>query len=66
MIISAEHPEFSLPCDEMVNAKLFPSIEWCEEERLLISQGWQIIVDQATPGYVLTILGIKHLNFADI
>jgi hypothetical protein len=66
MIISAEHPEFSLPCDEMVTAKFFPSIEWCEEERLLITQGWQIIVDQATPGYVLTILGAKHLNFADI
>ena len=66
MIIAAEHPEFSLPCDEMVTAKFFPSIEWCEEERLLITQGWQIIVDQATPGYVLTILGAKHLNFADI
>jgi hypothetical protein len=66
MIISAEHPEFSLPCDEMVNAKFFPDIEWCEEERLLISQGWQIIVDQATPGYGLTILGAKHTNFADI
>ena len=66
MIIAAEHPEFSLPCEEMVNAKLFPSIEWCEEERHLVSQGWQIIVDQATPGYGLTILGAKHTNFADI
>jgi hypothetical protein len=66
MIIAAEHPEFSLPCDEMVIAKLFPSIEWCEEERLLISQGWRIIIDQATPGYALTILGAKHINFADI
>jgi hypothetical protein len=66
IIIAAEHPEFSLPCDEMVIAKFFPNIQWCEEERLLISQGWQIIVDQATPGYVLTILGAKHLNFADI
>jgi dienelactone hydrolase len=66
MIIAAEHPEFSLPCDEMVIAKFFPSIEWCEEERLLISQGWHIIVDQAAPGYALTILGAKHANFADI
>jgi hypothetical protein len=66
MIIAAEHPEFSLPCDKMVKAKVFPSIEWCEEERPLVSQGWQIIVDQATPGYALTILGAKHLNFADI
>ena len=66
MIIAAEHPEFSLPCDEMVIAKFFPSIEWCKEERLLISHGWQIIVDQATPGYVLTILEAKHTNFADI
>jgi hypothetical protein len=66
MIIAAEHPEFSLPCDEMVMAKVFPSIEWCEEERRLVSQGWQIILDQATPGYVLTILGAKHINFADI
>jgi Platelet-activating factor acetylhydrolase, isoform II len=66
MIIAAEHPEFSLPCDEMVIAKVFPSIEWCEEERLLVSQGWRIIIDHATPGYALTILGAKHLNFADI
>jgi Platelet-activating factor acetylhydrolase, isoform II len=66
MIIAAEHPEFSLPCDEMVKAKVFPSIEWCEEERLLVSQGWRIIIDHATPGYALTILGAKHLNFADI
>jgi dienelactone hydrolase len=66
MIIAAEHPEFSLPCDEMVITKLFPSIEWCEEERILVSQGWQIVMDQATPGYVLTILGAKHTNFADI
>jgi dienelactone hydrolase len=66
MIIAAEHPEFSLPCDEMVIAKIFPSTDWCEEERLLVSQGWQIIVDQATPGYALTILGAKHANFADI
>jgi hypothetical protein len=66
MIIAAEHPEFLLPCDEMVRAKVFPSIEWCEEERLLLSQGWQIILDQATPGYGLTILGAKHANFADI
>lgn len=66
MIIAAEHPEFSLPCDEMVMAKVFPSIEWCEEERRLVSQGWQIIFDEATPGYVLTILGAKHINFADI
>ena len=66
MIIAAEHPEFSLPCDEMVIAKVFPSIEWCEEERLLVSQGWRIIIDQATPGYALTILGAKHVNFADI
>jgi hypothetical protein len=50
----------------MVRAKVFPSIEWCEEERLLLSQGWQIILDQATPGYGLTILGAKHANFADI
>src|ERR687889_2051740 len=62
MIIAAEHPEFSLPCEEMVNAKLFPSIEWCEEERHLVSQGWQIIINQATPGYALTILGAKHIN----
>jgi platelet-activating factor acetylhydrolase isoform II len=66
MIIAAEHPEFSLPCDEMVRAKVFPSTEWCEEERLLLSQGWKIILDQATPGYGLTILGAKHANFADI
>ena len=66
MIIAAEHPEFSLPCDEMAIAKVFPSTEWCEEERLLVSQGWQIIIDQATPGYGLTILGAKHANFADI
>jgi dienelactone hydrolase len=66
MIIAAEHPEFSLPCEEMVIAKFFPSIEWCEEEQLLISQGWQIIIDQAAPGYALTILGAKHANFADI
>ena len=66
MIIAAEHPEFSVPCDEMVNAKVFPSIKWCEEEQLLVSQGWQIIIDRATPGYALTILGAKHLNFADI
>jgi dienelactone hydrolase len=66
MIIAAEHPEFSLPCDEMVIAKVFPSTEWCEEERLLVSEGWQIIIDQATPGYALTILGAKHTNFADI
>jgi hypothetical protein len=66
MIIAAEHPEFSLPCDETAIAKVFPSTEWCEEERLLVSQGWQIIIDQATPGYGLTILGAKHANFADI
>jgi dienelactone hydrolase len=66
MIIAAEHPEFSLPCEEMVIAKFFPNMEWCEEERRLFSKGWQIIVDQATPGYALTILGAKHLNFADI
>jgi hypothetical protein len=66
MIIAAEHPEFSLPCNEMVIAKVFPSIEWCEEERLLVSQGWRIIIDQATPGCALTILGAKHINFADI
>jgi hypothetical protein len=66
MIIAAEHPEFSLPCDEMVIAKVFPSIEWCEEERLQVSQGWRIIFDQATTGYALTILGAKHINFADI
>jgi hypothetical protein len=66
MIIAAEHPEFLLPCDEMVIAKVFPSTEWCEEERHLVSQGWQIIVDQATPGYALTILGAKHINFTDI
>jgi Platelet-activating factor acetylhydrolase, isoform II len=66
MIIAAEHPEFSLPCEEMVIAKLFPNMEWCEEERRLFSKGWQIIVDQATPGYALTIPGAKHLNFADI
>jgi dienelactone hydrolase len=66
MIIAAEHPEFLLPCDEMVRAKVFPSTEWCEEERLLLSQGWQIILDQATPGYGLTIIGAKHINFVDI
>jgi dienelactone hydrolase len=66
MIIAAEHPEFLLPCDEMVVAKFFPNIEWCEEERRLFSQGWQIILDQATSGYGLTILGAKHANFADI
>jgi dienelactone hydrolase len=66
MIIAAEHPEFSLPCDQMVNTKFFPSIKWCEEEQLLVSQGWQIIIDQATPGYALTILGAKHINFSDI
>jgi dienelactone hydrolase len=66
MIIAAEHPELSSPCDEMVKAKVFPSTEWCEEERLLVSEGWQIIIDQATPGYALTILGAKHINFSDI
>jgi hypothetical protein len=66
MIIAAEHPEFLLPCDEMVMAKVFPSTEWCEEERLSLSQGWQIILDQATPGCGLTIIGAKHINFADI
>jgi|SoiMethySBSTD1v2_1073268.scaffolds.fasta_scaffold136508_1 platelet-activating factor acetylhydrolase isoform II len=66
MIIASEHPEFSLPCDEMVRAKVFPSTEWCEEERRLVSQGWQVILDQATPGYILTIIGTKHANFADI
>jgi Platelet-activating factor acetylhydrolase, isoform II len=66
MVMAAEHPEFSLPCDEMVIAKVFPRTEWCEEERLLVSQGWQIIVDQAAPGYAVTIIGAKHLNFADI
>jgi dienelactone hydrolase len=66
MIIAAEHPEFLLPCDEMVMAKVFPSTEWCKEERLLLFQGWQIIIDQAIPGYGLTIIGAKHVNFADI
>ena len=66
MIIAAEHPEFLLPCDEMVMAKAFPNTEWCEEERLLFSQGWQIVIDRATPGYGLTIIGAKHANFADI
>ena len=66
MIIAAEHPEFSLPCDEMVMAKVFPSIEWCEEERLFSLKDGKIILDQATPGYGLTIIGAKHANFADI
>ena len=66
MIIAAEHPEFSLPCDQAVMAKVFPSTEWCEEERLLMSQGWKVVIDNATPGYGLTIMGAKHINFADI
>jgi dienelactone hydrolase len=66
MVIAAEHPELVLPCDEMVMAKVFPSIEWCKEERRMVSQGWQIIIDKGTPGYGLTIIGAKHTNFADI
>jgi hypothetical protein len=66
MIIAAEHPEFSLPCDEKAKAKVFPSTEWCEEEQLLVSKSWQKILDQASPGYGLTIFGAKHANFADI
>jgi len=66
MIIAAEHPEFSLPCDQAVIAKAFPSTEWCEKERQLMSQGWKVIIDSANPGYGLTIMGAKHINFADI
>ena len=66
MIVATEHSEFLLPCDEMVRSKVFPSTQWCKEERLLLSQGWQIIIDQATPGYGVTIIGTKHANFADI
>lgn len=66
MIIAAEHPEFSLPCNEMVMAKVFPNIEWCEQERLVLSQGWKVVIDKATPGYGLTIRGAKHVNFSDV
>ena len=31
-----------------------------------MSKSWQKILDQASPGYALTIFGAKHANFADI
>ena len=59
MIIAAEHPEYSLPCEQAVIGKAFPSTEWCEKERQLMSQEWRVIIDNANPGYGLTIMGLS-------
>jgi hypothetical protein len=66
MILAGEHPEMLAPAESMVAAGVFPTVEWCLEERAVLFDGWQIVVDTGRPGSMHTIEGARHANFADV
>lgn len=66
MIISAEHVEYTMPCEALVASGAFPNIEWCEVERSILWNGWKKIRDTSSPFHGIMIRGSKHVNFADV
>jgi len=66
MVIAAEHPEFSMPCDIMVNSQAYLNNEWCEAERSFVISGWEKILETGQDSYFIQIKGAKHANFADV
>jgi hypothetical protein len=66
MVIAAEHPEMLAPPEQLVAAGAFPNVEWCLQERGILFDGWQRIVDSGKPGALHTIEGARHANFSDV
>jgi dienelactone hydrolase len=66
MLLTAEHPEYRIPCSQLVDAGVFPSIEWCGAERRLLWDGWKRVMETAGPAYGFTIQHSKHVNFVDV
>jgi hypothetical protein len=62
----ADHSELQLPCQNQVDAGVYPSAAWCEAERALMRDGWQTVHERARPGYCALIAGTGHASFLDL
>jgi dienelactone hydrolase len=65
LLIFAEHPEMTQPCEESVRQKTFSSVEWCEQDRALHLAAWERLVGSARPGHCVQIRGSEHRTFMD-
>jgi hypothetical protein len=65
LVVFAEHPEMTQPCERSVEQGMFSSVEWCEADRALHLACWQGLVDAARPGVSLRIRGAEHRTFMD-
>jgi dienelactone hydrolase len=65
LLLFAEHPEMTQPCETSVEQKMFSSVEWCELDRALHLRAWQALVDSARPGSCAQIHGSEHRTFMD-
>ena len=63
--ILADHTDVHIPCEEQVHTGIYPTVEWCEAERSLMVEGWQMAYERASPGYGVTIRGSGHISFMD-
>jgi pimeloyl-ACP methyl ester carboxylesterase len=66
LLILADHPEFRLPCADVVRMGIYPSIAWCEAERALNFGAWRTIHERGNPSYAIAIAGSGHISFLDV
>jgi pimeloyl-ACP methyl ester carboxylesterase len=65
LLLFAEHPEYTLPCEEVVRRKLYATVEYCREDRETTVPAWEALYLRAQPGYALQIRGARHTSFTD-
>ena len=65
LLLLAEHPEYTLPCEEVVRRKLYATVEYCREDRETTLPAWEALYFRAQPGYALQIRGARHTSFTD-
>lgn len=60
-----EHPEYTLPCAEVVRRGLMTDATYCADDRATTLGAWQALHDSARPGVSAKVVGAAHAGFFD-
>ena len=60
-----EHPEYTLPCAEVVRRGLVADAGYCAADRACSVGAWQALHDSARPGLTAKVVGAAHAGFFD-
>jgi dienelactone hydrolase len=63
--VFGEHPEYTLPCAEVVKRGLMTDAAYCAADRTCSIGAWQALHDSARPGLTAKVVGAKHAGFFD-